>query len=59
MVVHGAMDNWVLPGNAKIIADRIPSAKLKIYIKSGHNLAEQAEEVFNDVIEFYKSVEGQ
>jgi len=32
---------------------------LKMYEKSGHNLAEQAEEVFNDVIEFFKSVEGQ
>jgi len=30
-----------------------------MYEKSGHNLAEQAEEVFNDVIEFFKSVEGQ
>jgi pimeloyl-ACP methyl ester carboxylesterase len=57
MVLHGSRDNWVLPGNAKIIADRIPGTKLKMYEKSGHSFAEQADEMFNDIIEFFKSVE--
>ena len=59
LVIHGAKDNWVLPGNAKIIADRIPGAVLKMYEDSGHSLAEQSDEVFMDIIDFYKSVEGE
>jgi len=58
LVIHGSKDNGVLPGNAKIIADRIPDSRLKMYEKSGHALVtEQAEEAFNDIIEFYKSIE--
>jgi len=33
-------------------------SRLKMYEKSGHALVtEQAEEAFNDIIEFYKSIE--
>jgi pimeloyl-ACP methyl ester carboxylesterase len=57
LVVHGSKDNWVLPGNAKIIADRIPGAKLIMYEESGHSFAEQIGEMIHDVLQFFKSLD--
>jgi pimeloyl-ACP methyl ester carboxylesterase len=58
LVVHGSRDSWVLPGNGKIIADRIPGSKLIMYEKSGHAFAEQLGEMRRDVIQFLKSLEN-
>jgi len=59
LVIHGSKDNWVLPGNAKIIADRIPGAKLIMYEESGHAFSEQAAEMVIDVLQFFKSLDDQ
>jgi pimeloyl-ACP methyl ester carboxylesterase len=57
LVIHGSRDNWVLPGNAKIISDRIPGSKMIMYEKTGHAFYEEEEVMVSDVLAFLKSVE--
>jgi hypothetical protein len=47
----------VLPGNAKIISDRIPGSKMIMYEKTGHAFYEEEEVMVSDVLAFLKSVE--
>jgi pimeloyl-ACP methyl ester carboxylesterase len=52
LVMHGKKDVANPPENAKILADRIPGAKLVYFEKSAHALAEEFDKVVNTLFEF-------
>ena len=55
LVMHGKKDILVPPENAKIIADKIPGAKLAYFENSGHALfSEEPEKVNKALLEFLK-----
>lgn len=55
LVMHGKKDILVPPENAKIIADKIPGAKLVYFENSGHALfSQEPEKVNKTLLEFLK-----
>ncbi|MEM1798473.1 MAG: alpha/beta hydrolase [Candidatus Jordarchaeales archaeon] len=55
LVVSGGKDILVPPENGKLIAEKIPNAKLVIFEESGHGLITQERERFASlVIDFLK-----
>jgi pimeloyl-ACP methyl ester carboxylesterase len=55
LVMTGAEDTLVDPGNSRIIAERIPGAKLIEFPETGHVFfTEKADEVNRALIEFFK-----
>jgi pimeloyl-ACP methyl ester carboxylesterase len=55
LVMHGKKDILVPPENGKIIADKIPGAKLAYFENSGHALfSQEPEKVNKTLLEFLK-----
>jgi pimeloyl-ACP methyl ester carboxylesterase len=55
LVMHGKKDILLPPENAKIIADKIPGAKLVYFENSGHALfSQEPEKVNKTLLEFLK-----
>jgi 3-oxoadipate enol-lactonase len=55
LVIHGESDRLVPPGNGKLIADRIPNAKLVLIPRASHILAtDQPEATHEAVLEFLR-----
>jgi pimeloyl-ACP methyl ester carboxylesterase len=52
LVIQGKKDILNPPENAKIIADRIPGAKLVYLEKSAHFLSEEIDKLVNTLLEF-------
>jgi 3-oxoadipate enol-lactonase len=53
LVIHGESDRLIPPANAKIIAERIPGAKLVMIPRASHILStDQTEAVHHAVMEF-------
>jgi pimeloyl-ACP methyl ester carboxylesterase len=52
LVLHGRKDFAMPPKNGKILAEGIPNAKLVLFEKSGHALAEEMSEVIKAITEF-------
>ncbi len=52
LVVHGRHDLLIPFGNAAILAQRVPRAKLVHLERSGHGLAEDMDEMIRSVMEF-------
>jgi pimeloyl-ACP methyl ester carboxylesterase len=59
LVITGAEDVLVPPGNARILADRIPGAELRVIPECGHQVLIEAPEASNQaIIEFLQQVES-
>jgi 3-oxoadipate enol-lactonase len=59
LVIHGERDRLVPPGNGKLIAARIPGAKLVIIPHASHLfLTDQPEAAHSAVLEFLKAQAG-
>ncbi|HEV2729278.1 MAG TPA: alpha/beta fold hydrolase [Terriglobales bacterium] len=59
MVIHGESDRLVPPGNAKIIAERIPGAKLVMIPHASHLfLTDQTEVAHSAILEFLNAQAG-
>jgi 3-oxoadipate enol-lactonase len=52
LVVHGAEDRIQSPENARLLADSIPGAELKLWPDAGHIYATDEPEVDRDVVRF-------
>ena len=53
LVIHGESDRLVPPGNGKLIAERIPGAKLVLIPNAGHIFpTDQPEAAHHAVLEF-------
>jgi pimeloyl-ACP methyl ester carboxylesterase len=53
LVIHGESDRLVAPGNAKLIAERIPGAKLLMIPHASHLfLTDQTEVSLNAILQF-------
>jgi pimeloyl-ACP methyl ester carboxylesterase len=52
LVLHGRNDFTMPPKNGEILAEEIPNAKLVLFEKSGHELAEEMNEVIMVIAEF-------
>jgi 3-oxoadipate enol-lactonase len=53
LVIHGAEDRYVLPANARALAEAIPNAKLRLLEGAGHLVfVERATEVNREVVAF-------
>ncbi len=50
LVVHGEADVLVPPGNADILAERIPNARLQLFADGGHGFNIQFRDEFNTAI---------
>jgi pimeloyl-ACP methyl ester carboxylesterase len=57
LVIHGASDELIPPGNARLIADRIPGAKLVMLPHASHLfLTDQTEAAHKQILDFLSSV---
>jgi len=55
LLMHGKKDILLPPENAKIIADRIPGAKLALFDNSAHALfSQEPEKVNKTLLDFLK-----
>jgi 3-oxoadipate enol-lactonase len=52
LVVHGAEDRMLPPDNARLLADAIPRAELRVWPRTGHLLFTDEPEVDRDVLRF-------
>jgi proline iminopeptidase len=52
LVLHGKKDFVLPPENGSVLAEGIPNAKLILFEKSGHMLAEEISEVIRVITEF-------
>jgi 3-oxoadipate enol-lactonase len=52
LVVHGAEDRMVHPDNARLLADAIPGAELRLWPRTGHLLFTDEPAVDRDVLSF-------
>jgi 3-oxoadipate enol-lactonase len=52
LVVHGAEDRMVHPDNARLLADAIPGAELRLWPRTGHLLFTDEPAVDSDVLSF-------
>jgi pimeloyl-ACP methyl ester carboxylesterase len=60
LVIHGAEDRMVHPENARMLAERIPGARLALIEGAGHVYhSERAEEADRLVLEFVERVEAE
>lgn len=54
ILLHGGQDKLVPVQNAKMLAEKIPAARLKIWEDAGHNLMmEKAAEVNQELLEHF------
>jgi len=59
LVIHGESDRLVPPGNAELIAERIPGAKLVVIPRSSHLfLTDQTEAAHHVILEFLNQQAG-
>jgi pimeloyl-ACP methyl ester carboxylesterase len=57
LVIHGTSDELIPPGNARLIADRIPGAKLVMLPHASHLfLTDQTEAAHKQILDFLSSV---
>jgi 3-oxoadipate enol-lactonase len=52
LIVHGAEDRMLPPDNARLLADAIPRAELRVWPRTGHLLFTDEPEVDRDVLRF-------
>ena len=53
LVIHGAEDRYVLPSNARALAEAVPGARLRVLEGAGHLVfVERAAEVNREVLAF-------
>jgi pimeloyl-ACP methyl ester carboxylesterase len=57
LVIHGERDAWVPVVNGRIIAERVPGAKLTLFKESGHAFIEQRIEMIETILGFLKKVD--
>ena len=56
LVIHGSEDRYVLPANARALADAIPGAELRVLEDAGHLVfIERFDDVNREVVRFLKS----
>ena len=58
LVMHGVKDAWVPVENSKIMAEKIPGARLVLFEKSGHVFIEQSDEMIDTILGFLEEVDG-
>ena len=59
LVVHGAEDRLIPPGNGRTVARRIPGARFKVIPNAGHvMMTDQPERCLAEIMNFLKEQEG-
>jgi 3-oxoadipate enol-lactonase len=59
LVLHGAVDRLCVPGNAEVLAERIPNAKLVLVEGANHLLTtDRADEVNRELLAWFAANEG-
>jgi len=58
LVMHGEKDAWIPVENSKVMAEKIPNAKLMLLDKSGHAFLEQPVEMIETILGFLSEVDG-
>jgi pimeloyl-ACP methyl ester carboxylesterase len=58
LVMHGEKDAWIPVENSKVIAEKIPNAKLMLLDKSGHAFLEQPVEMIETILGFLSEVDA-
>lgn len=58
LVIHGVKDAWIPVENGKIMAEKIPGARLVLFEKSGHAFIEERDEIIDTILGFLEEVDG-